>query len=102
MYRSRKFWLEIMEKQEPPSKSSEFSLLGRGILRTAFRDIKAMVIMGIIGALAASLVAVVIGTQVLSTAKIGLFLGFMIALFFRSTVSKLFEYEETTNKKDGA
>lgn len=78
----------MQNKKDP----SDFGLafLGRGILRTAKRDILAIGIGIAVGAGSAAIVGF--------SAKFGMLSGAFLGLFFRTLLSPLFEYDDPPSK----
>lgn len=78
-----------MPSQKDPS-DSEFAFLGRGILRTAKRDVFSV---GVGVAIGAGF-AVLFGLSI----KLGMLCGACIGLFLRSIFSPLFDYDDPPSK----
>lgn len=80
--------------------ANEWAFLGRGILRTVLRDIKAIALGVCIGAFLGFLGAYLLGVSAQSGTKIGALLGAFVALSARSHLSRLFDYDQQAPDRD--
>lgn len=78
---------------EKPTAKDEFKMLGRGILRTFLRDMAAMAVGGIVGAIVGVIGAFMLALPPRLGFYIGGLAGIAIGLMARSTFSALFDYD---------
>lgn len=78
---------------------NEWAFLGRGILRTFARDIKATAIGVLIGAILGLLASYILGLSAQFGIKFGALTGAAAALLARSHFSRLFDYEQSSSDK---